>query len=173
MSNDRFYRGRKAVEFIENGHKLTSYALSAHSSIVCGSNEYLCDHEGADANGNFTCTVRRGPGKTDYRVRVAPSYAVECPCRHYEELMQRCRRGHKAGVNAGEATAVPGRWWIIGGSERFGTQASLRAGLWLSMRSNSNKKTSFRRGRTPGRAASGISRTSHRSRRPERVPGAE
>ncbi len=46
MSDDRFYRGRKAIEFIENGQILTLYALSAHSSIVCGSNAYLCDPEG-------------------------------------------------------------------------------------------------------------------------------
>ncbi len=112
MSDDRFYRGRKSIEFIENGQILTSYALSAHLSIVCGSNAYLCDPEGVDVNGNFTFTVRRGPGQTDYRVRVTPSYAVECPCRHYEELMRPCspcRRGHKGGVNPGEATAVPGR----------------------------------------------------------------
>ncbi len=65
MSDYRFYRGRKAIEFIENGQKLASYALSAHSSTVCGLNAYLCDPEGVDVNGNFTCTVRRGPGKTD------------------------------------------------------------------------------------------------------------
>ncbi len=46
MSDERYYRGRKAIEFIENGQKLTSYVLSAHSSIVCGSNAYLCDPEG-------------------------------------------------------------------------------------------------------------------------------
>ncbi len=99
MGDNRFYRGRKAIEFIENGQKLTSYALSAHSSIVCGSNAYLCDPEEVDANGNFTCTVRRGPGKTDYRVRVTPSYAVECPCRHYEELMRPCSHA-VAGIKA-------------------------------------------------------------------------
>ncbi len=68
MSDDRFYRGRKAIEFIENGQKLTSYALSARSSIACASNAYLCDPEEADADGNFTCTLRRGAGKTDHRV---------------------------------------------------------------------------------------------------------
>ncbi len=31
-----------------------------------------------------------GPGKTEYRVRVTPSYAVECSCRHYEERMRPC-----------------------------------------------------------------------------------
>ncbi len=64
--------------------------LYAHSSIVCRSNAYLYDQEGVDATGKFTCTVRWGPGKTDYRVRVTPGYAVECPFRHYEELLRPC-----------------------------------------------------------------------------------
>ncbi len=40
MSDDRFHRGRKAIELINDGQKLTSYALSAHSSIVCGQTRY-------------------------------------------------------------------------------------------------------------------------------------
>ncbi len=88
MGDDFLYRGRKAIEVIKNGQKLTSHALSSHSSIVCGSNAYLCDLEEVDAKGNFTCTLRRGPEKPDYRVHVPPSYAVECPCRHFEKLMR-------------------------------------------------------------------------------------
>ncbi len=104
MSDDRFYWGRKAIEFIENGQKLTSYTLSAHSSTVCGSNAYLYDPEEVDANGNFICSVRRGPGQTDCRVRLTPSYAVECPCRHYEELMRPC--SHAAAAIKAASTLV-------------------------------------------------------------------
>ncbi len=82
MSDDRFHRGRKVSELINNGQKLTSYALSAHTSIVRDSNALLCDPEVMAADGSFICVVRWGPGKTDYRVRVTPSYLVECPSRH-------------------------------------------------------------------------------------------
>ncbi len=45
MSDDRFHRGRKASELINNRQKLTSYALSAHMSILRDSNALLCDPE--------------------------------------------------------------------------------------------------------------------------------
>ncbi len=73
MSNDFFLRGGKAIDLINSEHNLTSCALSAHSSIVCGSNAFLCGLEEVASDGIFTCIVRRGPRKTEYRVRVTPT----------------------------------------------------------------------------------------------------
>ncbi len=53
-------------------------------------NDLLCVPEEVTADGSFTCIVRRGPGKMDYRVRVTPKYAVECPFCHYEGLIRPC-----------------------------------------------------------------------------------
>ncbi len=107
MSDDRFRRGRHGHYLIKNGQKLTPYALSEHSSIVSGSNAFLCDSEEVAADGSFTCIVRRGPGKTDYRVRVTRSYAVECPCRHYEELMRPCSHAIAAIKVASTVVGLP------------------------------------------------------------------
>ncbi len=62
MSDYRFYRGRKAIEFIETDK--TDLVCSFCSLIDrVWFNVYLCDHERVDANGNFTCTVRRAQEK--------------------------------------------------------------------------------------------------------------
>ncbi len=45
--------------------------------------------------------------KTDCRVRVTPSYAVECPCRHYEELMWLCRHAVPAVKAASTLVKLP------------------------------------------------------------------
>ncbi len=105
MSDDHFYRGRKAIDFIENGQKLTSYALSAHSSIVCGSNAYLCDPEGEDANGHFTSTVLFVGAQENGLLGSRDT--VECLCRHYEELMRPCSRAVAAIKAASTLVKLP------------------------------------------------------------------
>eukprot|EP00171_Calliarthron_tuberculosum_P002502 IDg2502t1 len=50
----------------------------------------LCEPEQVSVDGSFTCVVRRSADQAGYRVRVTPSYAVECPCRHYEEMLRPC-----------------------------------------------------------------------------------
>ncbi len=90
MCDDRFHRRRNAIELMNNGHKLTTRALAAHSSTVTASTTLLCEPEEIAPDGSFTCIVRRSSGKTSYRVRVTPTYSVECPCRHYEEMLRPC-----------------------------------------------------------------------------------
>ncbi len=111
---------------------------------------------------------------------MTSSYAVECPCCHYEDLMRPCRHAVAAIKVASKLAGLPQYRNVMDhrGSGRFATarpcvrstQASLSACLWPAMRRSSIKKTSLRRGCTPGRAASGKSRTSHRSRCRECVP---
>ncbi len=74
MSDDRFYRGRKATDLIKSTQKLTSHALSAHSSLVLRSNALLCEAEHVVAeNGSFTCIVRGSTDRMTYRFRVSPA----------------------------------------------------------------------------------------------------
>ncbi len=132
------------------------------------------------ADGSFSCIVRRGPEKPDYRVRVTPSYAMECPCRHYEELMRSCRQGIAAikvalsMVGLAQYQNVMDHRWL-GTVWHLETWCAQHAGvikrvLWPAMRRSSCNQISLRRGCTPGRAASGKSRISRRSRIRECAP---
>ncbi len=111
MSDDRFRRSRKAIGLIEDGHKLTSRAFSALYSYVLRSNNLQCEREKVAMDGKFTCIERRSPDKAAYRVRMTPSYTVECPCRHYEKMLRPCDHA-AAAVKAASTT---------GGSTRSGT----------------------------------------------------
>ncbi len=89
MTDDRFRWGRTDIDLIEKGQKLTLCTPSVHPPIVSSSNSLLLNPEKVAADNSFTFSVRRGSGKTDNRVYVTPSYAVECPYSNCEDLIRR------------------------------------------------------------------------------------
>ncbi len=60
-----------------------------------------------DAVDKFVQLQQMVKRKPDYRVRVTSSYAVEYPCRHYEELMRLCRHAFAAIKVASTLVGLP------------------------------------------------------------------
>ncbi len=165
MSDIRFRRGYKAIYIIESGQTLTSCALSAHSPSVSISNSLL---EEVAAENSFAFIGRRSAGKPDCRVRVTPSYVLDCLCRHYEELILGC--GHAPAAMKVDSTVV--------GLEQYQSMVNRRL-LWTIQHLRTwraqptdvvkreslaghaeqlKQETSFRRRCASGRASSGTSR---------------
>ncbi len=90
MSDDCFRWSRKGIDLINDGQKPTSTALSVHSSVLLRCYTLLCTLEGVAVDGSFTCVVHKSPDEAADRVRVTPSYTLESPYLHYQEMEWPC-----------------------------------------------------------------------------------